>query len=433
MWRRPRPFLAAALGFRRRRLFTAARRGITDEGDWYYSSEWWGNDSDIESHCVFRGVSEKGNGVVSVLAYPSSTPSPTSWKSTEEQLQEKLCSPNYRAGENFNILGYQWRVLRFNDDTRQSTVKVMAASLSSKPGSVFLMQQGHCLAVPYTKSMASVGLASLACCGFDLSSAARSENPMRVLCIGHGGGSLPLFLATTIEGAVIDIVEIDPLVISASVEAMGFPPFSVTYPSGKHIISGNTVQDVLWRGIHERLYLHESDAEQFVLENKKFFDIVFIDAYDGNDIFPHKLWNPDFPFLEALARRLHPGHGTVVVNLHSDVDIRDSDGSVSSFVQSTLPMGKYISKVCSAYRDAVLGRRSCTRKRSPGLGFVVSVPSLYNTTLVACRGFPMNRGSLDRDSVLNTLISKSIVMEAHLLNLPFSCLKFIKSGFVVLD
>ncbi|KAL9255368.1 hypothetical protein AKJ16_DCAP20536, partial [Drosera capensis] len=196
--RRPlRPFLAAALGFWRRSLITAARSGIAEEGDWCYSSEWWGNDSDIESHCVFRCVSEKGNGVVSVLAYPSSRPSPTSWKSTEEQLQEKLCwPPNCRSGEKVCILGYQWRVLRFNDDTRQSTVKVMAASLSSKPGSVFLMQQD-------TKSMASVGLASLSCCGFDLSSAAHSENPLRVLCIGHGGGSLPLFLATAIEGMVL--------------------------------------------------------------------------------------------------------------------------------------------------------------------------------------------------------------------------------------
>ncbi|KAL9273740.1 Polyamine aminopropyltransferase-like protein, partial [Drosera capensis] len=259
-----------------------------------------------------------------------------------------------------------------------------------------------------------------------------SENPLRVLCIGHGGGSLPLFLATAIEGAYIDIVEIDPLVISASVKAMGFPPFSVTSPSGTRIMSGNTILDAAWSGIHERLYLHESDAEQFVFDNKKIYDIVFIDAYDGNDIFPHKLWNHDSPFLQALTWRLHPGHGTVVVNLHSDVDIRDSDGSVSSFVQSTLPMGKYISKVCSAYRDAVLGHRSCTRKSSPGLGFVVSVPSLYNTTLVVSRGFPLNRGSLDRDFVLNTLISKSIEMEDYL-DLPFSCLKFIKSGFVVLD
>lgn len=48
----------------------------------------------------------------------------------------------------FKVLGYQWRVLRFNDDTRQSTVKVMAACQPSDPGSLILMQQPDCLAVP---------------------------------------------------------------------------------------------------------------------------------------------------------------------------------------------------------------------------------------------------------------------------------------------
>jgi hypothetical protein len=48
----------------------------------------------------------------------------------------------------FNVLGYQWRSLRFNDDTRQSTVKVMAACRTLQPSSVFYMQQPHCLAVP---------------------------------------------------------------------------------------------------------------------------------------------------------------------------------------------------------------------------------------------------------------------------------------------
>jgi hypothetical protein len=48
----------------------------------------------------------------------------------------------------FKVLGYQWHVLRFNDDTRQSTVKVMAACQPSDPGSLLLMQQSHCLAVP---------------------------------------------------------------------------------------------------------------------------------------------------------------------------------------------------------------------------------------------------------------------------------------------
>ena len=48
----------------------------------------------------------------------------------------------------FRVLGYQWRTLRFNDDTLHSTAKVMAAFKESDPGSIFLMQEPHCLAVP---------------------------------------------------------------------------------------------------------------------------------------------------------------------------------------------------------------------------------------------------------------------------------------------
>lgn len=55
-----------------RRFCTAVRRRIEDEGDWTYSSEWWGNESD--GYTVLRSTSDKGNGVISVLGYPSSRP-----------------------------------------------------------------------------------------------------------------------------------------------------------------------------------------------------------------------------------------------------------------------------------------------------------------------------------------------------------------------
>lgn len=78
------------------------------------------------------------------------------WETTEKWLQDKYTKahPEFKDnGGKFSILGYQWRVLRFNDSTRQSTVKVMAAykNYDSQPGSVYLMQQPHCLAVPCNK------------------------------------------------------------------------------------------------------------------------------------------------------------------------------------------------------------------------------------------------------------------------------------------
>ena len=57
-----------------------------------------------------------------------------------------------------------------------------------------------------------------------------------------------------LSGAVIDVVEIDPVVISASVQAMGFPSFSVMTPSGERASSNpDSIDSVLWKGIHERI------------------------------------------------------------------------------------------------------------------------------------------------------------------------------------
>ncbi|KAK9671751.1 hypothetical protein RND81_12G052100 [Saponaria officinalis] len=396
---------------------------VRDEGSWAYSPEWWGSDADHRTHSVFRATSDHGNGVVSVLSYPSSFPSAIHWPKTENWLQKRYteaCS-NSRHDQDLKVLGYQWRVLRFNDVTRQSTVKVLATAKISDPSTVYYMQQPHCLAIPYVKSMVAAGLTALSTCNYDLTNAVGGNRKLRVLCVGHGGGSLPLFLASKIQGAVIDIVEIDPLVISASIDAMGFPSCSVATLPGQHALSrATTMDDVLWKGIHERLFLHESDAEKFIQDSSYLYDIVFIDAYDGDDIFPRKLWDPDSPFMESLGRTLHPSHGTVVVNLHSDADIVSPD-------QSNLPMCKYVSQVSRAYKSLVAGKNT-----SPGLGFTVSVPWVCNTTLVVCRGFLATSGALNRDSVLNSLSLKSleVVMD---LDMPFSCLDYLKRGFFLLD
>lgn len=425
MWRRRAGFGA---GWNVRKLSTAIRRRIEDEGDWSYASEWWGTESD--GRTVLRSTSDKGNGVVSVAAFPASNPSKLHWAATERWLEQRYAEideSHERHNEKFRVLGYEWRALRFNDDTRQSTVKILAAFRQSEPNSFAFMQQPHCLAVPYLKSMLSAGLATIASCDYNLKNVATGNESMRILCIGHGGGSLPLFLGSKIQGAMVDIVEIDPVVISASVQAMGFPAFSVMTPSGKRAFTKPGIMDeVLWKGIHERLFLYESDAEDFILKTPNLYDMIFIDAYDGEDIFPHKLWDPDSPFMKALSSRLHPNHGTVVVNLHSDSDILNPDGSVPSILEQILPMGKYVSQVCRAYKDVVV----CNG--DSGLGFTVSVPWVCNTSMVVCRGFGINSGYNNKDVILNTLASKSFEVE-NVLNLPFSCLQYIKRGFILVD
>ncbi|KAK6138763.1 hypothetical protein DH2020_027491 [Rehmannia glutinosa] len=400
-----------------RRYSTAInRRHFEDEGDWFYSTEWWDSDSS-NSRNVFREVSHNGNGVVSVLAHPCSKPDRLHWARTEKWLEQRYAEmcPGFKHHGRFRVSGYEWRTLHFNDHTRQSTVKVLAAYREDEPGSLCFMQQAHCLAVPYVKSMISAGLATISSCNSDLiKNAIHGKQSMNILCIGHGGGSIPLFLATKIRGAVVHVVEIDPIVISASIQAMGFPAFSVMTPSGKRACpKPDPIEEVLWKGTHERLLLFNSDAEKFILENANIYDIIFIDAYDGEDIFPHKLWDPYSPFVQALANRLHPDHGTVVVNLHSDVDLGVDAPNPHNL--SFLPMGKHISRVCHAYKDVLLDNEISGN----GFAYTVSVPWVCNTSLVVCRGFGRPEEGSDLNMVLNTLMSEALQRE-NLLNMWWS-------------
>ncbi|CAM8927106.1 unnamed protein product [Rhodiola kirilowii] len=423
-----------------RRFHSNARRKIEDEGDWRFAKEWWGLRGQPEGHTVFRSRSSQGNGIVSVVSHPSSTPVAREWPRTEKWLQERYAAVN-GVKEQFMILGYEWRSLKFNDDTRQSTVKVMSACSESYPDYPFLMQLPHCLATPFRssvifadlKSMVSTGLATISCSIFDLASAVHGDTPMRILCIGHGGGSLPLFLANKIKGAVVDSVEIDPVVLAASTTAMGFPSFPLT--PGKHCRnSPPLIEKAIWKDIHGRLFLHGSDAEDFILKTTNIYDMVFIDAYNGEDIFPSKLWDPQLPFLTALNERLHPSHGTVVVNVTSDFDIRNPDGSLPSVLEQMLPMGKYISSVCQSYKNALVGcgDRSNPVAKVSSVVFNVAVPHLCNSSLVVARGFQMGGPIITRDSVLNTLASKCDALES-LLNLPFSSLQYLITGFALID
>lgn len=87
---------------------------------------------------------------------------PEQWPAIEKSIQQRyeLLNRNFVNDGKFKILGYQWRVLRFNDNTRQSTAKVMATYSKSDPASIYLMQQPHCLAVP-CNFLCSLSLVSL--------------------------------------------------------------------------------------------------------------------------------------------------------------------------------------------------------------------------------------------------------------------------------
>ncbi len=150
------------------------------------------------------------------------------------------------------------RILRFeHGGARQSLVK---------PG------DPDYLGLPYAKT-AFTGLALTA-------------EPKRILVIGLGGGTLPSFLHKHYPAAVIDAVDIDPVVVDVARRYFGFR------------------DDALMKG-------HVGDGRRFVEEVRQPYDMIFLDAY-GSDSVPEHLATEEF--LRAVRRAVKPD-GIVVGNI----------------------------------------------------------------------------------------------------------------------
>ncbi|KAJ4832886.1 hypothetical protein Tsubulata_045376, partial [Turnera subulata] len=328
-----------------RRFCTASALTSSDVQKGYFSPEWCVKSSGYRT--VFRSTSTKGNGEVSIVSRRSSEPKEKIWLEKEEWLNKRYAEvSDADCQERFKVVGFEWRTLYFNEKEDQSKVK-----------------------------------------------ATTGNETLRILCIGLGGGSLPLFLANAIRGADIDIVEIDPLVISATFQEMGFPAVPVVSSSGECAFpEHNIINKMLWGDVEKRLHLYENDAAKFTQDTSTVYDMIFIDADDGEGKFPRHLW--DRQFLKALGDRLHPEHGTVLVYRQSDDDDDQDPGSSRR------------SQIGREYKDVLVGNGSnCD---SSGIGFIAEVD--YGlATLVVSRGF-WKEDSMDRnnkDSLSKILQSKT--------------------------
>jgi len=129
------------------------------------------------------------------------------------------------------------------------------------------------LELPYAR----VALAGLALC----------EEPRRILVVGLGGGTLPMFLRTHYPAATIDVAEIDPDVVDVAKKFFGF------------------VDD-------ERVRAHVSDGRQFIERARQAdYDVIFLDAFGAHDV-PKQLTTKEF--LQITRRALKP-NGVVVSNV----------------------------------------------------------------------------------------------------------------------
>ena len=167
-----------------------------------------------------------------------------------------------------------WRVLRFGADTRQSVALVEGEA--ARP---------DVLAMEYTKAMAAQVL------GFTRLLAA--DRPPRILCLGGGAGSLPLFLAAFLPQAHVDVVEIDPVVVEAA-RHCGFDAAAAAL--------GN-------------LRVHVAAAQDFLAaETREAYDVVVVDCFTGDDGVPPALLEQ--PFLGHLRAHLRAEGSAVLMNTH---------------------------------------------------------------------------------------------------------------------
>jgi spermidine synthase len=126
------------------------------------------------------------------------------------------------------------------------------------------------LELPYAR----VALAGLALC----------EEPRRILVVGLGGGSLPMFLRKHYPVAAIDVAEIDPDVVDVAKNYFGFRE-------------------------DERMHARTGDGRQFIENARQAdYDIIFLDAFGDRDVPKHLT---TLEFLKAVRRALKPSGGVV--------------------------------------------------------------------------------------------------------------------------
>jgi spermidine synthase len=116
-------------------------------------------------------------------------------------------------------------------------------------------------------------------------------DPQSILIIGLGGGTLPRTLGRLLPDADIDVVEIDPAVVSVASQYFNYQP-----------------------GAHQHVY--EEDGRAYVrrmLRTDRRYQLIMLDAYD-NQYIPEHLLTQEFL---AQVRSLLAPNGIVAANTFS--------------------------------------------------------------------------------------------------------------------
>jgi spermidine synthase len=122
--------------------------------------------------------------------------------------------------------------------------------------------------------------------GLAFSGLALTDEPHRILIVGLGGGTMPMFLHHYYPNATIDVVDIDPDVVHVAKEYFGFR------------------EDA-------NLHAHVGDGRKFVENVREPYDVVFLDAFGTRNVPPHLT---TVEFLRAVKRSVKP-NGVVIGNI----------------------------------------------------------------------------------------------------------------------
>jgi spermidine synthase len=125
--------------------------------------------------------------------------------------------------------------------------------------------------------------------------------PSRILVVGLGGGSLPTVLARVYPHAEIDIVEIDPAVVSVAARFFDFR-------------------------MNERVRVFEQDARVWgkrAARRPERYDLILLDAFNG-DYIPEHLMTREY--LEE-TRALLTDRGVVAANTFAISDLYDHESA----------------------------------------------------------------------------------------------------------
>lgn len=115
------------------------------------------------------------------------------------------------------------------------------------------------------------------------------NEPKDILVVGLGAGAVPKYLNRRFPNASVDVVEIDPEILTVA-------------------------QKYFYFAENDKMRVHVNDGRMFIKRTKKKYDLVFLDAYRNGSI-PFHLTTREF--LEETRKILGPG-GVVVSNILSE-------------------------------------------------------------------------------------------------------------------